>query len=170
MSSLRQSKPISIKAFICMLLIAVVVSLIIFRGMFMLMFVPTRSMSPTINAGNLLIGTREAGEVARGDILVFTSPEGVTMIKRLIGLPGEVVFIDESGRVFINDEYLSEPYVEHPRVGLAQEFAVPDKYFLFLGDNRVDSRDARYWDDPFTPVESVLARANFIVLPRPQRL
>jgi len=129
------------------------------------MAVPSESMYPTLKTGNLLVGVRRPREINRGDVLAFQSSDGVIMIKRLIGLPGEQIYIDESGSVFIDGESLAEQYVVNWRSGKPQEFLVPEGCVLFLGDNRTGSYDARYWDDPYIPIESILAKAGYIIFP-----
>ena len=79
--------------------------------------VPTGSMEPTIAEHSALIALRvhHLEKLQRGDIVVFTAQtpelEGTTLIKRLIGLPGDHVEIDESGAVTINGEVQPEDYV-----------------------------------------------------------
>lgn len=96
------------------------------------------------------------GDPKRGQIVVFKAPasarrcgtadDGATFVKRLVGLPGEVVS-ERDGEIYINGEHLSEPYVDPsfrgnesgrwPRVP-------PDRYFM-LGDDRIHSCDSRTW-------------------------
>ena len=83
------------------------------------------------------------------------------MIKRIIGLPGGEVYIDETGSVFINSVYLEESYVQNNRVGKPQTFLVPEGHILLLGDNRSDSYDARYWENPYVSEGLVLAIAEY---------
>jgi signal peptidase I len=142
---------------------------VIFQGIFMLMVVPSASMEPTIDTGYLLIGVRNPKELTRGDILAFQTDSAV-LIKRLIGLPDEVVCILEDGSVTVNGELLSEPYVLHQRYGRKQQFHVPDGFLLFLGDNRANSFDARYWDNPYISYEAVMARADYVLFPRASNL
>jgi signal peptidase I len=132
--------------------------------------IPSPSMEPTLHCArpadfcqgrfsDRVIAYRLAyrfGEPKRGQIVVFKAPPtadrcgardgGSTFIKRLIGLPGEVVSMRD-GVVFINGERLTEPYVDRrlrgdengrwPRVP-------PDHYFV-LGDNRMRSCDSSTW-------------------------
>jgi signal peptidase I len=147
----------------------VVVTGVIFQGFLMLMVVPSESMEPTIKAGNLLVGVRNPGDIARGDILAFQTQDAV-MIKRLIGLPGELVCIMEDGSVMVDGELLDEPYVQNQRTGRRQDFDVPIGSVLFLGDNRASSYDARYWDNPYISLDAVLAEAEYILFPRPSKI
>ena len=87
-------------------------------------------------------------QIRRGDIVVFLYPldPSKSYIKRVVGLPGEWVNIRE-GRVFINDQPLTEPYV--PPSYLDHEncpptYVEPDHYFV-LGDHRESSNDSRVW-------------------------
>ena len=86
--------------------------------------------------------------IARGDIVVFWYPldSSKSYIKRVVGLPGDRVSIDE-GRVYVNGEPLEEPYVppeyldhqSYPMVVVA-----PGHYYV-LGDHRESSNDSRVW-------------------------
>jgi len=92
----------------------------------------------------------------RGDIIVFRFPEepGKDFIKRVIGIPGDVVEI-ESKQVYISGEPLNHDFGIHtdPRVipGLLQPRdnfgpqTVPDNSYFVLGDNRDHSYDSRFW-------------------------
>jgi signal peptidase I len=93
---------------------------------------------------------------ARGDIAVFKTPraaaarcgsaEGSTFVKRVIGLPGEVVS-ERHGYVFVDGKPLHEPYVAAvERDALTQTWArVPAHEYFVMGDNRRDSCDSRTW-------------------------
>ncbi len=83
------------------------------------------------------------------------------MIKRIVGLPEECVTIDEKGAVYIDGSLLKEPYVENPRIGKPQTFHVPEGCVLLFGDNRTDSYDARFWENPYTETGALLAVAKY---------
>ena len=110
------------------------------------------SMEPTLYKGeNYLVDkiSYRFNEPERFDIITFKYKyaEKTYYVKRIIGLPGETVFIDEYGTIFINDKPLIEDYgnavIENP--GLAGEPILlgDDEYFV-MGDNRNDSQDSRY--------------------------
>jgi signal peptidase I len=105
------------------------------------------SMEPTFRSDQFVVVNRLPyllGSPARGDVIVFHNPENPSQdfIKRVIGLPGEMIRI-EDGRVFVNEMPLEEPYIVE-RCGNHRcdgNWTVgPDQYFV-LGDNRSHSRD-----------------------------
>jgi signal peptidase I len=87
-------------------------------------------------------------DIARGDIIVFRFPldPSKSYIKRVVGLPGDVVEIDE-GRLVINGLEVPEPYVlPHFRDHASSRAAVvPEGEFYVLGDHRNTSNDSRTW-------------------------
>ncbi len=87
-------------------------------------------------------------DVHRGDTVVFWFPGDTSKsyIKRVIGVPGDSVQIDR-GRVFVNHQELTEPYVPdeyRDRVSLAS-VVVPEGEYFVLGDHRSSSNDSRTW-------------------------
>ena len=67
------------------------------------------SMNPTLYEGELVF-SRSVKKYNRGDVIVFELDNSPT-IKRIIGVPGDKVYIDDSGIVKVNDQTISEPYV-----------------------------------------------------------
>lgn len=114
------------------------------------------SMAPTYRSSDLLI-TRPVGRagarVQRGDVVVFQHDE-LRMIKRVLGLPGDLVEL-EAGRLFVNGESVDG----RPRVrgAYTQTWRVPGASSFMAGDNPTASDDSRVWDEPFVPVEGLEA-------------
>lgn len=90
-------------------------------------------------------------EPERYDIVVFPArdDDDKYYIKRVIGLPGETIWIGEDGLVYINGEPLEDDtygkeLIDETRRGIAAtEITVPDNCYFVLGDNRNNSRDSR---------------------------
>ena len=112
--------------------------------------VTSASMEPTLARGDYLLTDHRValrGAWKRGDIVIFRSPpgwdsEGETLIKRIVGMPGEVIHYT-GGRLNIGDTIPREPYLKEVP---AQEFRAPvtlqpDEYWV-LGDNRNNSDDS----------------------------
>ena len=168
--ALRQFDPKSFfKSWLLPLIAEIAVLLFLFNYVINITYVPSGSMIPTIAEHSVLISLPLRGDtdnLDRGEIYSFYSEElDKTLIKRLIGLPGETVRIEGNGNVYINGERLSEPYVVNQEYGYTGEFVVPEGHYFFLGDNRSGSNDARHWDDPYIPAEEVVSRAVFTVFP-----
>ena len=111
------------------------------------------SMEPMLSHGdNLIVDkiTYRFRDPQRFDIIVFPFKyqENTYYIKRIIGLPGETIQIDEQGNIYIDGEVLEENYgreiIEPDNIGIAASPIVlgEDEYFV-MGDNRNNSRDSR---------------------------
>jgi signal peptidase I len=105
------------------------------------------SMEPNFRSDQFVVVNRLPylfGGPVRGDVIVFHNPENPSQdfIKRVIGLPGETIRI-EDGRVYVNGAPLAEPYIaercQNQRCDGTWTIG-PDQYFV-LGDNRSHSRD-----------------------------
>lgn len=72
--------------------------------------VPTESMAPTLNPGDFVLALKRSRALSRGDVIVFRQ-NGEFLVKRLVGLPGEVVEL-RKGRLFVDGKERSEPYAD----------------------------------------------------------
>jgi signal peptidase I len=109
---------------------------------------------------------RFTGSVERGDMVVFWYPgdQSKSYIKRVIGLPGDRVRIEE-GDVFVNEQKLSEKYVpdEFKDHGSYPELRVPDGQYYVMGDHRSSSNDSRAWGT--VPRRFIYGKAVFVYWP-----
>lgn len=87
-----------------------------------------------------------------------------TLIKRLIGLPGDVIDVKDNGQVFVNGNKIEEPYVVY-KEELGKQFKVPQNKYLFFGDNRAKSLDARKWENPYIDSKDIKGKAQFVIYP-----
>jgi signal peptidase I len=113
----------------------------------------------------------------RGEIIVFKTPPeaqircgaGGTFVKRLIGLPGEVVS-ERDGYVYIDGRRLNEPYMHADRRDheAPRTFArIAAGHYFFMGDNRAQSCDSRVWGT--VPRGNLIGEVFFVYWP-PNRL
>jgi len=133
------------------------------------------SMDTTFENGQYLIVdqlTYHLSEPQRGDVVVFRYPRDPSkfFIKRVIGIPGDTVTIEESDVTIINETYptgltLDEPYVASmlPTAPLTEVLG-PREYFV-MGDNRDQSSDSRVWG--VLQEERIIGRAWLRLFPPP---
>ena len=106
------------------------------------------------------------GEIHRGDMVVFWYPRDTSKsyIKRIIGIPGDEVRIDE-GDVYLNGKRLQEEYVPmrfRDRVSWGPQRVPADEYFV-LGDHRSSSSDSRSWG--YVERKYIYGKAVFVYWP-----
>ncbi len=146
----------SVREWIQVIIIALIVALPVRFFIAEPFIVNGASMDPTFSTGQFLIVDRlsyRLGEPKRGDVVVFEYPNNpsVYYIKRIIGLPNEVVNIKNGKVSIVNDKnpdgiQLNEPYIDasHVSVDTLNEALGPTEYFV-MGDNRSQSSDSRVW-------------------------
>ncbi|HUA92194.1 MAG TPA: signal peptidase I [Terracidiphilus sp.] len=181
------------------LLRTIVIALFLLTFVLQPLLIPSESMERTLLVGDFLLFNKQVyapssslsrwlmpyRPVERGDIIVFHHPKPPLLVKRVIGLPGDHLRIDD-GRVIVNGVPLDEPYAAFepappndfrdnfpakvytdPQVdpdwwrqmqSLTRngELVVPRGEYFVLGDNRNHSSDSRYWG--FVPLQAIVAR------------
>lgn len=131
------------------------------------------SMEPTLSDGdNLIVDkiTYRFKEPERFDIIVFPYQytKNTYYIKRIIGLPGEKIRIDEEGKIYINGEVLEEAYGREAiaDAGMAsEEITLADDEYFVMGDNRNDSADSRFISVGNIKRKSIMGRAWLRIYP-----
>ena len=131
------------------------------------------SMEPMLNDGDNLIVDKLSyrfDDPQRYDIIVFPFryAEKTYYIKRIIGLPGETIFIDEEGTIFINGEPIKEQYGKETIVdpGRAYEpITLGDDEYFVMGDNRNNSEDGRYASIGNVKKEHIVGKPWLIISP-----
>ena len=130
------------------------------------------SMLPQLNDGERLLVNKLVyykiqgvswGHLERGDIVVFWFPKepDKSYVKRIIGLPGEVVE-GRNGKVFIDGQPLNEDYLDTEHNLSLPTFhstKVEEHHYFVMGDNRDNSSDSRYWG--LVPEKYICGKAFF---------
>ena len=150
--------------------IFIIVFLIIFalnKLVYINAVIPSESMQDTILKGDRIIGNRLAymwNDPERFDIVIFKYPDNPSeiFIKRVIGLPGEIVEV-KAGKVYINgsEEPLDDSFCPEDPEGDFGPYQVPEDCYFMMGDNRNNSLDSRYWKNHYVEKEAILAKASF---------
>jgi len=177
--SKKETKPEDINIVKELLSLIVYIGIVVLACFLIINFVGCRSlvdgqsMEPTLHDGdNLWVDklSYTIGDPERFDVIVFYYDDETTYIKRIIGLPGETVRIDQNGNIFINEMLLKEDYGKETilpsNIGRASQTILlgKDEYFV-LGDNRNNSQDSRISSVGNVHRDSIVGKAIFRIYP-----
>jgi signal peptidase I len=173
------------------IVVAVILALFIRTFVVQAFKIPTGSMEENLLIGDHLLVNKfvfgptastveqrvlPIDEIERGDVIVFKYPVEPErdFIKRVIGLPGEMVEVRER-KVYIDGKPIEEPYAHYLLPASSSDYhevtsfdvrerygpvTVPPNQYFVMGDNRDNSQDSRYWG--FLPRENVKGKALLI--------
>lgn len=151
--------------YVKMIIFVVVFVLVVNNFLIINAKIPSESMENTIMTGDRIFGNRLAyllGGPERYDIVIFRYPydESQLFIKRVIGLPGETVEIID-GKVYIDgsETPLDDSFTPETPTGNYGPYTVPEGCYFMLGDNRNNSRDSRFWQNPYVEEDKILGKA-----------
>lgn len=164
-----KSKSREMLEWIVSIAIAIVIALIIRNYVVTFVRVDGSSMVPTLIHNERLFVVRLGYQPKARDIIILNPPSGRgPYVKRIIGMPGQTVKIDNAtGNVYVDGEPLNEPYINNKTNsnGGKTEYVVPENCVFVMGDNRGSSHDSRSSDVGFIPFENVLGKVVFRVWP-----
>lgn len=179
----------------CIFVIVMVIIIKFFVGE--IRWIPSGSMRPTLLEGDRIFVERYSRFYTtpkRGDIMVFYPPfenlsntpvaifkrltgffcKDIAYIKRVVGLPGDEIYIkeDSNGKfnVLVNGKKIEEKYImdDYDYTPCSKEMycgpmVVPQNKYFMMGDNRGNSQDSRFWG--FLPKDRFVGRAVFLFWP-----
>ena len=158
-----------LKIYIKYAFIAAVITFLVTRFIILIGIIPTGSMEDTIPTGSIVVYSRLSylsDEPEQGEIITFTHEEnGQTLFytKRIVGTAGDKVEI-VNGYTYVNDVIYEEPWLkEFPLSQNIGPWIVPDGHVFCIGDNRNNSYDCRYWDNPYISTDSIIGKALFML-------
>ena len=111
--------------------IAMLLTFILLKCVFLIGYVPSESMEPTLERGSYIIGCRIYSSLETGDIIIFRH-DGKLLVKRIAAVSGDTVEKDGTS------------------------MTVPEDCYYVLGDNADNSYDSRYWEEPFVKHEDAI--------------
>lgn len=139
-------------------------------------YTPTESMYSTLQTKDKFVISRieyKNKDPQRGDIISFNSTQvskdEPQLIKRIIGLPGDTIEIKQ-GNVYVNGTLLKENYALKDKFTSQTKYVVPENCYFVMGDNRANSYDSRYWEDPYVKRSDIIGKAKFKYRPKFQKL
>ena len=136
--------------------------------LFRLNFVPSGSMEPTIEAGDVIL-SRAFGldKIRKNDIIIFYShnERNDLFIKRVAGLPGDHLVITENEVVINGKVVCDENPVKYSNDLNIGEYIIPEGQYFVMGDNRNNSYDGRYLDNVFIKEVDIKTVGMVVVCP-----
>lgn len=174
----QEQTPTSIFAVLVDLAQSFIIALVIFVVVYNFVAQPHRvrgdSMLPNFQSEEYLLTEKisyQLGDPQRGDVVVLQYPENpnVDFIKRIVGLPGETLLIEDN-HVYINDELLQETYLPASTntsgngvIKQGVPYSIPQGEYVVMGDNRTRSSDSRTWGT--VPRDLIVGKAFFVYWP-----
>lgn len=130
-TGVRQKILLLLPVFFCLL------AIVLMKFVFLIGYVPTESMTPTLKKGSIILGVRVVSEYENGDVVIFKRGNEL-LVKRIAATEGEKVIIK------------------------GESLVVPNGKYYMLGDNSENSYDSRFWDEPFIEKGDIVAKVLFV--------
>jgi signal peptidase I len=140
------------------LIAALALSFLVRTFVFQEYYVPSGSMTPTLDIGDRIMVDKlsvDFGTVNIGDIVVFKAPPGVKtmcgddvadLVKRVIGVPGDTLY-STGNTIYVNGKPLDQKWTVYKAMGShpIKPITLRKNMYFMMGDNHAGSCDSRYW-------------------------
>lgn len=153
------------KLITALIIVAAITVLLATRWMPVLQIYGT-SMTPTLEEGQIVL-TVKTGKFQQGDIVAFYY-ENKLLVKRYIADGGSWVDIMDDGKVFVNEQLITEPYIAEPHKGncdIKLPYQVPEDRIFVMGDHRATSLDSRSRSLGCVADEQIAGKIVFCIWP-----
>ena len=133
-----------LKSTVSTLIVVAAVAALIATLIFPVLQIAGTSMEPNLTDGDLVL-LLKTDDFETGDLCAFYYSNKI-LIKRVIACPGDYLWIDSDGTVFLNGEELDEPYISEKALGECDvefPYQVPENAYFMMGDHRETSIDSR---------------------------
>lgn len=148
------------------LLVVAAVSVLIATLFLPVLEIYGNSMNPTLSNQDIVVSIKTS-ELKHGDVCCMYYNNHI-LVKRVIGVAGDVIVIDDDGTVSVNGEVLEEPYLAEKALGdcdIEFPYTVPEQTVFVLGDNRSSSVDSRNSLVGCIPLDDIVGKIVFRVWP-----
>lgn len=162
----RHSFAVTLRSTVASLIVVAAIAVMISTMIMPVLRVTGTSMTPTLQNDQVIICNKLA-ECQKGDVVAFYYNNKV-LIKRVIGVAGDVIDISGDGVVSVNGEPLDEPYVSELALGecdIELPYQVPDNRIFVMGDHRSVSIDSRSTSVGCVAIENVIGKVLLRVYP-----
>lgn len=162
----RHSFAVTLRSTVASLIVVAAIAVMISTMIMPVLRVTGTSMTPTLQNDQVIICNKLA-ECQKGDVVAFYYNNKV-LIKRVIGVAGDVIDISGDGVVSVNGEPLDEPYVSELALGecdIELPYQVPDNRIFVMGDHRSVSIDSRSSSVGCVAIENVIGKVLLRVYP-----
>lgn len=148
------------------LLVVAAVSVLIATLFLPVLEIYGNSMNPTLDSKDIVVSVKTS-DLKQGDICCLYYNNHI-LVKRVIGVAGDVIVMDDDGTVYVNGRLMDEPYLKDKQLGecdIEFPYTVPEQSVFVLGDNRASSVDSRNSLIGCISVDEIVGKIVFRVWP-----